>query len=86
MEIRKERLKRMIEVQREIQSQTYQSFVGKQELILIEAESRRGEGQFKGRTSGNLPVLLSAPDLRPGAFVQAKIVSATSHSLFGEVV
>jgi tRNA-2-methylthio-N6-dimethylallyladenosine synthase len=85
-EIRKERLARMIAVQREVQTEIYPTFIGRTEKVLVESEAKRFDNQYKGRTSGNVPVLFQHKDNKIGSFVNVKIGEANSQSLFGEVV
>jgi tRNA-2-methylthio-N6-dimethylallyladenosine synthase len=83
METRKQRLAKMIDFQMAIQKELYQKHIGRVEQVLVESESRRGQGQMKGRTKGNLPVVFDGLKELLGTFVTVEIESATAHTLKG---
>ncbi|MER3521383.1 MAG: tRNA (N6-isopentenyl adenosine(37)-C2)-methylthiotransferase MiaB, partial [Acidimicrobiia bacterium] len=66
--------------------------IGRTEEVLVEGPARRGNGQMCGRTPQNKIVNFAVDDrarvsrVRPGTFVQVRIVDAGPHHLEGEVL
>ncbi len=65
--------------------------VGSLASVLVEGESRRGDGQLQGRTHSNYIVNLRVPEelegqIRPGMLVKVKIIRPLLHSLRGEAL
>ena len=85
LEIRKERLARMIEVQRGIQAEIYRSLIGSRLQVLVESKARRGDGSMKGYTDGNLPVVFPADQNTVGSLLPVRITGSTGHTLLGVV-
>ncbi|MBM3818892.1 MAG: tRNA (N6-isopentenyl adenosine(37)-C2)-methylthiotransferase MiaB [Acidimicrobiia bacterium] len=78
-------------LQRDIQSRLHARAVGTTVDVLVDAVSRRREGEMSGRTSGNtvvnfpLPAHIGAPAGWLGRTVPVKILRAGPNSLWGEV-
>ena len=85
IEVKKSRLKRLIELQEGISKVRYQAQIGRDVRVLVQGPSRRNEAQLIGRTSDFKTTILPGDAGQPGDFVDVKIVGATSHTLFGEV-
>ena len=83
--VKKERLKRLIDVQEGICKQQFTKMVGRQVDVLIQGPSRRNPEQVIGRTSCFKSTILDRGDLKAGDLVSAKVVGATSHTLFGNL-
>jgi tRNA-2-methylthio-N6-dimethylallyladenosine synthase len=75
--------------QREIQTELHEQAVGRTFDVLIDAASRRHDGEVSGRTGGNTVVNLPVPDGDPahwlGRTVPVTIRRAGPNSLWGEV-
>jgi tRNA-2-methylthio-N6-dimethylallyladenosine synthase len=79
------RLKRLLDLQTEIQHEINQSLVGREFEILVEGQDRRG--QSKGRTSCNriIHVEDAGQTLRPGEYVPVRVVRGLPNSLVGRL-
>lgn len=83
-EIAKERLKRLLELQFNIQKRKFQSYVGKRVKVLLEGQSKKGN-QYSGRTDCNKVVnFTSKRTLKINHFYDVKITQSLVHSLIGE--
>jgi tRNA-2-methylthio-N6-dimethylallyladenosine synthase len=85
-EIKLQRLDEIIKLQNKIANQSNQNDIGKTFEVLVEGFSKRSKEQLFGRTSQNKVVIFPREGRRIGEFIYLKIVSASSATLFGEVV
>ncbi len=84
-EVKRERLQRLIALQEGISKVRYGEMVGRTVEVLVQGPSRRDPSRFIGRTSCFRTTILPEGDFAPGDLVRARVVAATSHTLFGEV-
>ena len=75
--------------QREIQTRLHEQAIGSTVDVLVDAASRRRDGEISGRTTGNTVVNLPVPDGEDGASWIGRTVAVTirragPHSLWGE--
>jgi tRNA-2-methylthio-N6-dimethylallyladenosine synthase len=79
------RLSRLQARQQEITMERHREEIGKVIPVMVEGESRDGEGQWSGRSASNLVVNFSGVvgTLAPGAMVQVRIDEACQNSLRG---
>ncbi|MEW6686155.1 MAG: tRNA (N6-isopentenyl adenosine(37)-C2)-methylthiotransferase MiaB [Candidatus Edwardsbacteria bacterium] len=84
-EDKQRRLQELIAVQEEITKKKNQEMIGKTVEVLVEGESRRGNGQFKGRTRTNKTVVFHPVEKNDliRKLLMVKIEEAGSHTLFG---
>ena len=80
------RLQGMIDLQNQLSEESNRRDIGKTFEVLIEGFSKRSREQLFGRTSQNKVVIFDKQDFHVGQFIQVKITSASSATLFGEVV
>jgi tRNA-2-methylthio-N6-dimethylallyladenosine synthase len=88
LEVAKKRLERLFELQRTIQKELNLGYVGTTMTVHVEEEGSGGES-MSGRTSCNRIVHFPKPGsavVRPGAYVNVRILRAMEHSLLGGVV
>lgn len=85
-EIKSERVKHLVEIQRAISLERNEKEVGKTFDVLIEQPSKKNREEWLGRSDHNKGVVFSAPQYKPGDFVKVKITSAGTHTLRGEIV
>ena len=85
-EIKTERVKQLVEIQRAISLARNEKEVGKTFDVLIEQPSKKNREEWLGRSDHNKGVVFSAPQHKPGDFVKVKITSAGTHTLRGEIV
>ena len=84
-EVKKKRLEEVIRLQNQLSYAHNQKDLGKTFEVLIEGDAKRDAGEFKGRNSQNKVIVFpKTPGLKPGDYVQVKVVSATSGTLRGE--
>lgn len=84
-EEKQSRLDRLLVLQRKITLENNRSFVGTNQEVLVEGESRRG-GQLYGRISGNRIVNFAADPAMVGHIEMVRITAAHQNSLQGELV
>ncbi len=84
LEVKKDRLKRLIDVQEGISKVRNARMIGRRAEVLVQGPSRRDPEQVVGRTSCFRTTILPGAGLAPGDLVPVKISGGTSHTLFGE--
>ncbi|MCK4535919.1 MAG: tRNA (N6-isopentenyl adenosine(37)-C2)-methylthiotransferase MiaB, partial [Desulfuromonadales bacterium] len=83
--VKQERFERMLQLQTEISRTTWEQDVGQVCSLLVEGESKLGDGQMFGRTTWNRIVNFpGAPDL-VGQFVDVRITKSFRNSQLGEL-
>ncbi|MSP40987.1 MAG: tRNA (N6-isopentenyl adenosine(37)-C2)-methylthiotransferase MiaB [Deltaproteobacteria bacterium] len=85
-EVKKARLKRVQDLQREICLTKNRGRIGDLDEILIDGPAKMKNGQMMGRTRTNRIVNVSAPESFAGRIVKVRITSATANSLVGELL
>jgi tRNA-2-methylthio-N6-dimethylallyladenosine synthase len=80
------RLEEIIDLQRQLSLESNQRDVGKVFEVLIEGESKRSKEQLFGRNSQNKVIIFDRKNFKIGEYVQVKVNSCTSATLFGEIV
>lgn len=86
-DIKKRRLNEVIRLQTAVSLRHNQADIGKTFEVLIEGNSRKSDRDFCGRTTQNKMVVFPKKDgLKPGDYVQVKILDATSATLLGSMV
>ena len=85
-EVKAERLAIFQNRQKEISLERHQEYVGKSLDVMIEGESKTGKGQWSGRSSHNLIVNFSSPQVyTPGDMVQVTVTEGCLNSLRAEL-
>ncbi len=80
------RLNEIIALQNEVSHQSNLDDIGKTFEVMVEGFSKRSKEQLFGRTSQSKVVIFPREGRHIGEFIQVKINSATSATLFGDVV
>ena len=81
------RLSRLQARQQEITNERHLEYVGQVVDIMVEGESRNGDGQWSGRTGSNHIVnFIGNGDIKPGQILRVKIDEACLHSLRGSLI
>jgi tRNA-2-methylthio-N6-dimethylallyladenosine synthase len=87
LEVKKERLQRLIQLQEKISAQKYAQQIGKTHEVLVFGPTRRDVNQLMGKSSDFknvvFPQLPADQKINPGDLVNVEIKSATSHTLSG---
>ncbi len=86
LEIKKRRLKEIIEKQQAISLERNKLDVGQKQKVLIEGVSKRSEEQLQGRNSANKVVIFPREQFKKGDYVHVLIEDCTAATLFGKVV
>jgi tRNA-2-methylthio-N6-dimethylallyladenosine synthase len=81
--IKSKRLKILQDKQNSINLQENKKYEGSIQAVMVEGESKNGDGQWSGRTPGNIIVNFHGPALSPGQVVEVKITEGLRHSLRG---
>jgi len=83
LEVKKERLKEIIELQQKHSHYRTQSFIGKKVSVLIEKSSKKSDKFWSGRTSQNTVVIFPKENYVVGDFVEVEIKNCTTTTLLG---
>ena len=81
-----ERLRILQKRQNDISLQRNKEYEDSVQPVMVEGESKNGEGQWSGRTMSNIIVNFDSPTLSPGEEVNVKITEGLLHSLRGVIV
>ena len=84
--VKQEHFNRMLALQEEVSRQIWEADVGTVQEVLVEGESKMGEGQLFGRSTWNRIVNFSGPTELAGRLVSVKITKAFRNSLLGELI
>jgi tRNA-2-methylthio-N6-dimethylallyladenosine synthase len=86
-DVKKVRLSILQARQQEITVERHQEYIGRTMEVMVEGESRTGDGQWSGRTATNHIVNFTGPDLlKPGETLNVLIEEDCQHSLRGRSV
>jgi len=86
LEVKKRRLREVIELQQKHSLQSNQKELGKVVEVLVEKTSKRSEEDMCGRSDQNKMVIFPKGNSKPGDYVQVKIESCTAATLKGKIV
>ena len=87
-EVKVERLKRLNDLQRELQRKSYERHLGKTMEVMVEGHNRQ-RGQVIGRSSQNKTVNFTTTQAilpAPGSYVTVRVMQTFPNSLVGEAV
>ena len=88
--VKKERMNRLMKLQRDISMSAQQKMVGRRLRVLIDEQQKGAKGIYLGRSEYNAPevdgivYVHSAKKLKPGDFVTVHITDALEYDLVGE--
>lgn len=85
-EVKEERNQVLLDVLGKRSLERNESLIGTVEEVLFEGPAKRGEDMFVGRTRGHRKVIVKANPRLIGQLVPVRIQSATTSTLFGELV
>jgi len=84
---KKRRLQEIVDMQRAVSKRSNLKDLGKTFEVLIEGDSKKSDQQFKAKTSHYKVVILDKiPGISVGDYVQVKVETCNSATLFGHVV
>jgi tRNA-2-methylthio-N6-dimethylallyladenosine synthase len=81
---KKRRIVALQSLQRSVQSNLFQRLIGTTHEVLVDAASRRNDGELTGRTSGNTVVNFPGPPEWLGRMVGVTVRRAGPNSVWGE--
>lgn len=82
-DIKARRLEEIIRLQQELSAISNKKDIGKTYEVLIEGISKRSQNHLSGRNSQNKVIIFPKENNKKGEYVQVKILSCTSATLFG---
>lgn len=80
------RMDRLLKLQRETAAENYKRFIGNTVRVLVEGESKQGEGWLFGKSSAYTIVEFKGDKSLIGSFVNVKITDARNWAVSGELV
>jgi len=87
LQVKKERLWRLINLQKEISTKINKKYEGKVVKILVNKKSKKGkEKQLSGRTRTNKTIVFYGNENLISHLVEVKIIKSNTWTLFGELV
>jgi tRNA-2-methylthio-N6-dimethylallyladenosine synthase len=86
LEVKKDRLLRLNEIQYKIATKANQALEGTEQEVLVEGLSKTDSNKLTSRTRTNRIVIFSGPKSLIGSLINVRIVKAKTFSLFGELV
>jgi tRNA-2-methylthio-N6-dimethylallyladenosine synthase len=84
--VKRDRLARVIELQKALTSSTMRSRLGSVEEVLIEGVSRRRKAELLARTQRDEMVVFPAPSSRVGSFARVRLISLSGNTFKAEEV
>ncbi len=86
-ETKAKRLNDIIDLQQSISYEINQKMIDKDEVVLVEGQSKKSDQFLAGRTDTNKVVIFPVNDeIKTGDYVKVKINRATSATLFGDLI
>jgi tRNA-2-methylthio-N6-dimethylallyladenosine synthase len=87
-EVKKRRLKEIIELQNMLSLESNRRDIGKTFIVLTEGDSKKSETDWMGRNSQNKVIVFPKrlPDLKKGDYVKVKVTGCTQATLIGEMI
>ncbi|MBE3092665.1 MAG: tRNA (N6-isopentenyl adenosine(37)-C2)-methylthiotransferase MiaB [Chloroflexi bacterium] len=87
LELKKERLWKLIDLQKEISAKINKKLEGKTFEVLVDKKSKKHiENQFSGRTETNKTVVFTSKQDLLGKLVKVKIIKSSAWTLYGELI
>ncbi len=87
LELKKERLWKLIDLQKEISAKINKKLEGKTFEVLVDKKSKKNiENQFSGRTETNKTVVFTSKQDLLDKLVKVKIIKSSAWTLYGELI
>lgn len=80
------RMRRLLELQREISSEHYQRFVGRKMRVLAEDKSKKHEGFLTGKSSEFIIAEFAGDSSLIGSFVDIEVTEAKNWAVIGRII
>jgi len=78
--VKKERLARVIALQKTISRELMREMLGTEEVVLVEGVSKRSSDEVLGRTDQDMMAVFSAPESRIGSFARVRLDSVRGNT------
>jgi tRNA-2-methylthio-N6-dimethylallyladenosine synthase len=88
VEIKKRRLKEIVELQNRLSLESNKKDIGKTFKVLIEGDSKKNINEWKGRNSQNKVIVFPKEnyELKKGDYVEVKVTDCTQATLLGQII
>lgn len=84
--VKKERLARVIALQKDLTRTTMKSFIGREFVVLVEGRSSKNPDELLGRTDHDMMVVFPGPRLLIGGFANVRLLSLRGNTFKAEEV
>lgn len=81
-----QRMRRLLEVQREISDRNYKRFIGKTMRVLVDGKSKKREGFMTGKSDEFIIVEFEGDESLTGKFVNVRITDSMNWAVEGELI
>lgn len=85
-EVKSLRMRRLLEVQREISTEHYKRFIGKQMRVLVDGESKKREGFLTGKSEEFIIAEFPGDSSLIGSFVEIEVTEAKNWAVIGKII
>ena len=85
-EVKGQRMRRLLEVQREISTENYKRFIGKKMRVLADDVSKKKIGCISGKSEEFIIVEFEGDESLIGQFVDVEITDAMNWAVFGKLI
>lgn len=85
-EVKSQRMRKLLEVQREISSENYRRFIGKKMRVLVDDVSKKRDGFVSGKSNEFIIVEFEGDKSLIGQFVDVEIIDAMNWAVLGRMV
>lgn len=85
-EVKSQRMRKLLEVQREISSENYRRFIGKRMRVLVDDVSKKREGFVSGKSNEFIIVEFEGDESLIGQFVDVEITDAMNWAVRGKII
>lgn len=85
LEIRMQRLEKLIQRQREIGAELRKEQLGSRELVLIEGRSKKNKDEWLGRSEKNQMCIFQSSLHKPGDFIKLKLAELRGNTFIGRI-
>ncbi|MDE7098082.1 MAG: tRNA (N6-isopentenyl adenosine(37)-C2)-methylthiotransferase MiaB [Ruminococcus sp.] len=85
-EVKSQRMRKLLEVQREISSENYKRFIGKKMRVLVDDISKKREGYVSGKSNEFIIVEFEGDKSLIGQFVDVEITDAMNWAVVGRKI
>jgi tRNA-2-methylthio-N6-dimethylallyladenosine synthase len=80
------RMRKLLEIQREITTESYKRFIGKTLRVLVDGESRKKQGYLTGKSNEFIIVEFEGESSLIGSFVDVEIADAMNWAVTGKLL